>query len=39
MFHNDNGGTELEIGWNSTELGDLLLKGKLLTFNQGKIYK
>ena len=32
MFHNDNGGTELEIGWNSTELGDLILKAKFLTF-------
>jgi len=39
MFHNDNGGTELAMGWNSTELGDLLLKGKLLTFSQVKIYE
>jgi len=31
MFHNDNGCTELAIGWNSTELGDLL-KAKFLNF-------
>jgi len=30
--YNDNGGTELAMGWNSTELGDLLLKAKFLTF-------
>jgi hypothetical protein len=29
MFHSDNGGTELAIGWNSRELGDLLLKVKV----------
>ena len=30
--YNDNGGTELAMGWNSTELVDLLLKAKFLTF-------
>ena len=30
--YNDNGGTELAMGWNSTELGDLLLKAKFLNF-------
>ena len=32
MFHIDNGRNELAIGWNSTELGDLLLKGKFVNF-------
>jgi len=32
MFHIDNGHNELAIGWNSTELGDLLLKGKFVNF-------
>jgi hypothetical protein len=32
MFHIDNGSTELAIGWNSTELGDLLLKAKFVNF-------
>jgi len=32
MFHSDNGGTELAMGWNSTELGDLSLKAKFVNF-------
>jgi len=32
MVYNENGCTELAIGWNSTELGDLLLKAKFLNF-------
>jgi hypothetical protein len=30
MFHNDNGGSELSLGWNSTDLGNFLLKGKFV---------
>jgi len=29
--YNDNGGTELAMGWNLTEFGDLLLKTKFLS--------
>ena len=32
MFHNDNAGSELAIGRNSTELWDSLLKAKFLNF-------
>jgi hypothetical protein len=30
--YSNNEGNELEMGWNSTELGDLLLKAKFLNF-------
>jgi hypothetical protein len=30
--YNENGVIELTMGWNSTELGDLLLKAKFLNF-------
>ena len=34
MFRNDNGGSELSLGWNSTDLGNFLLKGKFVTSNK-----
>jgi len=32
MFHNDNAGSELAIGLNSTKLSDSLLKAKFFNF-------
>jgi hypothetical protein len=34
MFQNDNGGSELSLGWNSTDLGNFLLKGKFVNPNE-----
>lgn len=34
MFHNDNGDSELSLGWNSTDLANLLLKGKFVNSNE-----
>ena len=34
MFHNDNGGSELLLVWNSADLGNFLLKGKFVNSNE-----